>query len=79
VPDVLQHPQNHQPDIVGVQNPVESLSISQRTYGTQADDHGDVIETVVSPDSILSLDPGIINSNDRIALYQDYDGSNTEV
>jgi hypothetical protein len=51
----------------------------QRTYGTQDDVHGDVVETTISPDSIMSMDPGIINSHDRIALYQDFDGSNTEV
>jgi hypothetical protein len=58
---------------------MEGLSILQRTYGTQDDDHGNLVEAVVSPDSVLSLDPGIINSHDRTALYQDYDGSNTEV
>lgn len=79
VPEVLQPPQNHQPDVVAVQNPVEDLSILQRTYGTRDDDHGYVVETTVSPDSVLSLAPGIIDSNDRIALYQDYDGTNTEV
>jgi hypothetical protein len=57
---------------------VEGLSILQRTYGTQAGDHGDVVETMVSPDSILSMDPEAINSHDRIALYQDYDGSKSE-
>jgi hypothetical protein len=58
---------------------VEGLSNLQRTYGTQDDVHDEVVETTVSPDSILSLDPGIINTRDRIALFQDYDGSNTEV
>lgn len=79
VPGVLQPPQDRHPDIVTVQSPVEGLSVLQRTYGTQAEDHGDVVETVVSPDSVLSLDSGIINTHDKIVLYQDYDGSNTEV
>jgi hypothetical protein len=79
VPDVLQPSPTCQPDVVSVQSPVEGLSILQRTYGTQAGDHGDVVETLVSPESILSLDPGTVDSHDRIALYQDYDGSNTEV
>ena len=78
VPEVLQPPQNDGPG-EGVQSSVEGLSILQRTYGTQEDIHGEVVETTVSPDSVLSLDPGTINSHDRIALYQDYDGSNTEV
>ncbi|PNF17520.1 hypothetical protein B7P43_G16939 [Cryptotermes secundus] len=79
VPRVLQPHQDRHPDIVSVQSPVEGLSVLQRTYGTQAEDHGDVVETMVSPDSVLSLDPGVINSHDKIILYQDYDGSNTEV
>jgi hypothetical protein len=79
VPEVLQPPENERPDVAGVQNSMEGLSILQRTYGTQDDVHGDVVETRISPDSILSVDPGIINSHDRIALYQDFDNSNTEV
>jgi hypothetical protein len=79
VPDVLQPHQNGQPNIVSVQSPVEGLSVLQQTYGTGASDHGDVVETMVSPDSIMSMDPRAINSHNRIALYQDYDGSNTEV
>lgn len=79
VPDVLQPPQARQPDVVSVQSPVEGLSILQRTYGTRAGNNVEVVETMVSPDSVLSLDPGPINTHDRIALYQDYDGSNTEV
>jgi len=78
VPEVLQPPRNEQPD-ESVQNSVEGLSILQRTYGTQDDVHGEVVETTVPPDSILSSDLGIINTHDRIALYQDFDGSNTEV
>jgi hypothetical protein len=78
VPEVLHPPQNDQLN-EGVQNSVEGLSNLQRTYGTQDDVHGEVVETTVSPDSILSLDPGIINTHDRIVLFQDYDGSNTEV
>jgi len=78
VPEVLQPPRNEQPD-ESVQNSVEGLSILQRTYGTQDDVHGEVVETAVPPDSILSSDLGIINTHDRIALYQDFDGSNTEV
>ncbi|PSN32304.1 CSC1-like protein 2 [Blattella germanica] len=79
VPDVLQPSQSRQPDVVSVQSPVEGLSILQRTYGTRAVENVDGVESMVSPDSILSLDPGPINTHDRIALYQDYDGSNTEV
>jgi hypothetical protein len=79
VPEVLQPPDNERPDVAGVKNSMEGLSILQRTYGTQDDVHGDVVETTISPDSILSMDPGIINSHDRIALYQDFDSSNTEV
>lgn len=79
VPEVLHPPQNDLSDVAGFQSSVEGLSILQRTYGTQDDVHGDVVETTVSPDCILSLDPGIINSRDTVALYQGYDGSNTEV
>lgn len=78
VPYVLQPPRNCQHGVVSIQSPVEGLSILQRTYGTQAGDQGDV-ETMVSPDSILSMDTEAIISHDRVALYQDYDGSNTEV
>jgi len=78
VPEVLQPPQNDQPD-EGVQGSVEGISNLQRTYGTQDDVDGEVVETTVSPDNILSFDPGTVNTHDRIFLYQDYDGSNTEV
>lgn len=79
MPGVLHPAQDRHPDIVSVQSPVEGLSVLQRTYGTQAEGHEDVVETMVSPDSVLSMDPGAINSHDKIVLYQDYDGSNTEV
>jgi hypothetical protein len=79
VPEVLQPPQDYQPDDEDVRTSVEGLSILQRTYGTQDEVHGEVVETTVSPDSILSLDPGIINMHDRISLYQAIDGSHTEV
>ncbi|XP_067007803.2 calcium permeable stress-gated cation channel 1 isoform X2 [Anabrus simplex] len=75
VPDVLQSTHSRQPDMVTVQSPVEGLSVLQRTYGTRSG----TSDTLVSPDAILSFEPGPINAHDQVLLYQDYDGSNTEV
>ncbi|KAK7863628.1 hypothetical protein R5R35_006165 [Gryllus longicercus] len=75
VPQVLQPSTSRHEDVVSVQSPEEGLSVLQRTYGS----HSNAADMLASPENGASFDPNLITAQDRILLYQDYDGTNTEV